>query len=283
MQLLLNEIRLDVNQKTDILAIKELKCDFIEINIRQLIDLVLTVENLSKEYSEINLDALHKKQLLFLKLSNLKDVKPIEIRTSDDILINIKNISSITVPNDVLTELLNLNYSDIYSFCLIKNTSKIIDTISRIVDSKKYILESKFNITKSPPFLILREQPQTIKTKSEILRQNLNQNGFFELEKVKVLSVKSQNLLIDKIIQSKLPYVIAMFEYLLFIKYLEKERFPTKYKLHIEVSKWFSRDKDGRAVRGNLCSLSSNTTESKSRYTAIQYKESVIKDYEQLK
>ena len=125
--------------------------------------------------------------------------------------------------------------------------------------------------------------PQPIKSKADILKEQLSQYGFFELEKVKTLSEQSKVLIIEKIAESGLPYAIAMLDYLQFILYLEKKHFDSKYKLNREVSKWFDSDKDGRAVKGNISSLLKKTTENKTRYTAYQHKENVIKDYEQLK
>ncbi|TZF84606.1 hypothetical protein FW774_06365 [Pedobacter sp. BS3] len=125
--------------------------------------------------------------------------------------------------------------------------------------------------------------PQPIKTKADILKEQLSQYGFFELEKVKTLSEQSKVSIIEKIAESGLPYAIAMFDYLQFIPYLEKKHFDSKYKLNREVSKWFDSDKEGRAVKGNISSLLKNTTENKDRYTAYKHKENVIKDYELLK
>lgn len=125
--------------------------------------------------------------------------------------------------------------------------------------------------------------PQPIKTKADILKEQLSQYGFFELEKVKTLSEQSKVSIIEKIAESGLPYAIAMFDYLQFIPYLEKKHFDSKYKLNREVSKWFNSDKEGRAVKGNISSLLKNTTENKDRYTAYKHKENVIKDYELLK
>ena len=125
--------------------------------------------------------------------------------------------------------------------------------------------------------------PQPIITKAENLKEQLNQYNFFELEKVKVLSEQSQFSLMKKISENGLPYAIAMFDYLQFIQYLEKQHFDSKYKLNKEVSKWLNSDKEGRAVKGNISSLLKNTTENKARYTAYKHKENVTKDYEQLK
>lgn len=124
---------------------------------------------------------------------------------------------------------------------------------------------------------------QSKQTKTEILKDQLSQYGFFELEKVKTLSVQSQVSLIERISENGLPYAIAMFDYLQFIQYLEREHFDSKYKLNKTVSNWFDSDKEGRAVKGNISSLLKNSTENKDRYTAHKHKEKVVNDYELLK
>ena len=149
----------------------------------------------------------------------------------------------------------------------------------RIIFFKDYLEAIKKRIE----LLYSAKPPQQIKTKADLLKEQLSQYGFFELEKVKTLSEQSKVSIIEKIAESGLPYAIAMFDYLQFIPYLEKKHFDSKYKLNREVSKWFDSDKEGRAVKGNISSLLKNTTENKDRYTAYKHKENVIKDYELLK
>jgi len=161
------------------------------------------------------------------------------------------------------------------------NSSKDEDQRYRKI-LKEWFTDEKRFIDEITP-IIKSLPPQPIKTKADILKEQLSQYGFFELEKVKTLSEQSKDSIIEKIAESGLPYAIAMFDYLQFIPYLEKKHFDRKYKLNREVSKWFDRDKDGRAVKGNISSLLKNTTENKDRYTAYKYKENVIKDYELLK
>lgn len=147
---------------------------------------------------------------------------------------------------------------------------------------KEWFADEKRFIDEVTP-IVKALPPQPIKTKADILKEQLSQYGFFELEKVKTLSEQSKVLIIEKIAESGLPYAIAMFDYLQFISYLEKKHFDSKYKLNREISKWFDSDKEGRAVKGNISSLLKNTTENKDRYTAYTHKENVIKDYEPLK
>ena len=147
---------------------------------------------------------------------------------------------------------------------------------------KEWFADEKRFIDEVTP-IVKALPPQPIKTKADILKEQLSQYGFFELEKVKTLSEQSKVSIIEKIAENGLPYAIAMFDYLQFIPYLEKKHFDSKYKLNREVSKWFDSDKEGRAVKGNISSLLKNTTENKDRYTAYKHKENVIKDYELLK
>lgn len=121
-------------------------------------------------------------------------------------------------------------------------------------------------------------QRQTDKLKSELMKYN-----FLELESISVLSEGGQKELIELMVSNGMPYAIAMFDYIGFIAYLEKEYFPQKYKLHQAISSWFDLDASGRTVKGNISSLQPNTTENKERYTAHLHKKAVQKDYQNLK
>jgi hypothetical protein len=142
-------------------------------------------------------------------------------------------------------------------------------------DEKKFIEEIIPFVKELPP--------QPILTKAEILNEHFMRYGFFELQKMKLLSDANKIKIVEKLAEQSLPYAIAMFDYLEFIQYLEKNHFSTKYKLHREVSKWFNSDSEGRAVKGNINSLIKGTTENLNRYTAHKHKETVIKYYENLK
>lgn len=324
---LLDDIELDIFHKTNALAQNDLKCDYIEIQIKELICLAKKTDSLKNGYSEINLANLDNRfNVLCSTLINLNDKSIIDIRTSDDLIDDIltygKIIKSISLPDNDLVKLFDFNYSDVYKICLIELTDLIITVIGRIVKANQFILEEKFNLLEKPPFMISREQfipfveqktepiieetngnnldlklslnetpqslisndnPELLKTKVEILRENLTQYGFFEIEKVKLLSNENKELLLINISKSELPYSVAMFDYLLFIRHLEKNHFYSKKELYKEISKWFNKDKEGRAVKGNINALSEQTKENKKRYTSFQHKETVKKDYENLK
>lgn len=124
---------------------------------------------------------------------------------------------------------------------------------------------------------------QQIETKTDKLKSELGKYGFFEISKVKHLTEPNKQYLVELISTNGLPYSIAMFDFLDFLKHIESEHFKTKYKLNREVAKWFDSDKEGRAVKGNISTLSDYSRENKSKYTAHTHKETVIKDYQKLK
>lgn len=107
----------------------------------------------------------------------------------------------------------------------------------------------------------------------------LNNYGFYKLDKVIKLSTEGQNDLTNMLLNNKLPYCIAMFEYLGFLRHLEKNYFPEKYKLYKEIALWFNSDKDGRTVKGNISSLVRPTE----RYTAYIHVKDAQNDYHSLK
>jgi hypothetical protein len=124
---------------------------------------------------------------------------------------------------------------------------------------------------------------QQLETDTDKLKVHLVKYGFFELPYVLKLSEPNKQSLIELIRSNKLPYTIAMFDFLGFFKHLETNYFPTKSKLNAEVSKWFNKDKDGRTIKGLINSLSDYSSEDKERYTSHLHKENVKNDYEKLK
>lgn len=128
---------------------------------------------------------------------------------------------------------------------------------------------------------LVKITPDKIETKTDKLKSELDKYGFFELSKVKQLSVPSKQSLIELISANGLPYSIAMFEYLVFLKHLKAEHFSTDYKLFKAVAKWLEVTE--RAVKGNIYVLNEHSKENRTRYTADQQKQTVQKDYEKLK
>ena len=121
---------------------------------------------------------------------------------------------------------------------------------------------------------------QQAETKADKLNAQLSKYGFFELPKIKQLSEQNKQDLIDLIIKNKMPYGIAMFDFLGFCEYLDREQ-GTKYKADNILSRLFNeKAKDGTSAKHYRRSLIKFTTP---RYKAGEYKDIVQKDYEELK
>lgn len=163
-----------------------------------------------------------------------------------------------------------------------KNDSSSEENRYRKILKEWFLDEEKF-IEKITPLLKISTPTPEVETKSVKLKTSLSQFGFENLPLVKALTQESKDKLVELLNSKGLPYSIAMFDYLGFIKHLEKEHLPTKYKLEKEVAKWFNVSKDGRAVKGNLNSLMKNSKDNKNRYTAFKHKETVKEDYQKLK
>ncbi len=121
---------------------------------------------------------------------------------------------------------------------------------------------------------------QQAENKSDKLNTQLSKYGFFELPKIKQLSEQNKQNLIDLIIKNKMPYGIAMFDFLGFCEYLDREQ-GTKYKADNILSKLFNeKAKDGTSAKHYRRSLIKSTSP---RYKAGDYKDIVQKDYKELK
>jgi len=118
-------------------------------------------------------------------------------------------------------------------------------------------------------------------TKTEILKSNLYEIGFFELSKVKTLTHDSQSKLIDLLALNDIPYVVAMLDYIGYFKYLENEKSFSKTEIHKKVSSLF--DCTSSIIKCNMLALLDYSTIDKKRYTSHLHKEKVKTDYHSLK
>jgi hypothetical protein len=112
-----------------------------------------------------------------------------------------------------------------------------------------------------------------------IFHNKLVENLFLELKMVKILTVKKKDKLIELIFTKKMPYAIAMFDYLGFCDFLDNEK-GTKYKANEIISRMFNDiAKDGTSAKHYRRSL----IKPSERYNSHKFKETVIKDYQKLK
>jgi hypothetical protein len=112
--------------------------------------------------------------------------------------------------------------------------------------------------------------------KSTFNKSILLEYGFYELGKVKTLSVNGQNQLLELILSNDLPYKIAMFDHLGFLVFLNKE-LKTKENTYALLSKWFNITE--RTIKGNCLVLNANSTDNREVYKADEYILTVKEDF----
>jgi hypothetical protein len=88
------------------------------------------------------------------------------------------------------------------------------------------------------------------------LKQGLSSNGFFDLEKTRILTEEQKNELIRELINKGIPFSIAMFDFLGYLTYL-RNRLHTYSEGARLIQKLFSPGKDleGKNVERNINSL----------------------------
>jgi hypothetical protein len=137
-------------------------------------------------------------------------------------------------------------------------------------------------ILSSSEFIKEQQLPTEIDmTNTERLKKKLKIHKFYDLKMVKGLPDGAAEKLVELISTHDLPYQIAMLDYLGFINFFEKEYCVTKNILYKDLGVILGYHE--RTVQGNFNSLYKTTEDSKKRYTAHRYKETVKKDYQTLK
>lgn len=127
-------------------------------------------------------------------------------------------------------------------------------------------------------FFVKKTISPRIETITEKLKHDLTEHGFFELEKVKVLSPDILKELLGLIAKSKASYKVAMLAYLGFVKHLEKI-YPAKVRLHEALSKITGGH--SRNIAGQVRTFGP-TNEDTRRFQAVQQKAKVESDYQNL-
>jgi len=126
--------------------------------------------------------------------------------------------------------------------------------------------------------LVIKPERLSMKIDRHVIEDQLRKLNFLDLKLVKDLEVEKIKELIKILIQNKLPYQIAMLDFLGFLKYLEESHFRTKLELHKALALIFKSHE--RAVRGNINNLVSIKEK---RYTSHIHMEIVKRDYLLLK
>ena len=125
-----------------------------------------------------------------------------------------------------------------------------------------------------------RTEEQKLSTLQK-LRSDLNARDFYKLKLVKELSDPAKEKLIWFINNNELPYQVAMFDFLGFIDFYEKEYSYSRAVIYRKIAEILTVSP--RMVKGNYLVLQDFSKEDRKRYTSYKYREQVIKDYQMLK
>ena len=125
-----------------------------------------------------------------------------------------------------------------------------------------------------------RTEEQKLSTLQK-LRSDLNARDFYKLKLVKELSDPAKEKLIWFINNNELPYQVAMFDFLGFIDFYEKEYGYSRAVIYRKIAEILTVSP--RMVKGNYLVLQDFSKEDRKRYTSYKYREQVIKDYQMLK
>lgn len=177
------------------------------------------------------------------------------------------------VPENCNTE------NDIQEYINMSNTvfSIAYSHISANITLEEYF-KSFSNEVKPSETIYVKSEKDRI-TRIETYKNGLGTFGFFELEKVKLLSDEKKQELLNTLLNSKVPYKIAMLDYLEFINYLLRYHFTRKEDMYDTLTEILGGERT--AVKKSWLSLNPKSKEK--RYKAYVHKEEVQKRYNQLK
>lgn len=153
-----------------------------------------------------------------------------------------------------------------------------------LIDPDEFLISNKFLEDLEEEIEQARKKAPSIQyksTRTESLKNQLTPYKFFELDKLKDLSHSQTDQLLYLLCKEQLPYQIAMLNFLGFITHVEIQHSTSKTKMYSLVATVLQAN--GRAVKGNILTLTGYSTEDRDRYTAFLHKEEVEKDYENLK
>jgi hypothetical protein len=129
----------------------------------------------------------------------------------------------------------------------------------------------------------LQEQNSIKPTKADILKERLTEYGFYDLHAISSINKVGKSSLIEKMSKQGLPYSVALLDHVGFIQHFLDYHCESRSNMHKTIATWFTKDKTGRSVKGNLSTLVSSSKEDKKRYTAYKHKETVKIDIDLLK
>ena len=123
---------------------------------------------------------------------------------------------------------------------------------------------------------------ETLPTNVQIFLDEVNKYAFTELPKLKALTQRQVLILLTKMLAKQTPYIIAMLSFLEYDSHLKHRYRMTKENIYKHVSEALNNI-GPRQIKGNFLVLNESSKEDVERYTSYQFKDEVIKDYENTK
>ena len=123
---------------------------------------------------------------------------------------------------------------------------------------------------------------ETLPTNVQIFLDEVNKYAFTELPKLKALTQRQVLILLTKMLAKQTPYIIAMLSFLEYDSHLKHRYRMTKENIYKHVSEALNNI-GPRQIKGNFLVLNESSKENVERYTSYQFKDDVIKDYENIK
>jgi hypothetical protein len=235
------------------------------------------------ESAELQLLAIHQLEAI---LNNLSDTLNLIVAAhqaflddeinANEFWVEIETIFHFPESDKVLLEANNLR---LLANAMLKRTDKLahlLDKIKSIFNSPKKsqaVDDSILNGTVS------QSEKDTLNI--GILKKSLKDYGFFDLPLVKALEPEKLTKLIYELHSNEIPFCIAMLDYLGFLKNLRKVNFNTKKEMYDYLAIIFYTAV--RTIKGNVAVLDDFSKENRARYTAHNFKQQVITDYQRLK
>ena len=123
---------------------------------------------------------------------------------------------------------------------------------------------------------------EKLPTNVQIFLEEVNKYAFTELSKLKILTKRQIHMLLTQMLGKQTPYIIAMLSFLEYDKHLRHQYTMTKERIYKHISVALNNVAP-RQVKGNFLVLNPNSKEDTMRFTSHQFKDIVVKDYENIK
>ena len=214
---------------------------------------------------------IHLLEMIFTINNGKKERKKVDVKTinSDLNAIYFGRHEDFKTYHPLLTESVFINREIEKAKSYLATVKEKNDYYERILLEWISFLELKINVS-------ISINPTPTKIEDQIIKETLIKLGLFELKKTSTFSDTQKERLISLIYTQELPYIIALFDYVEFIKHLQKTHFTSKEKMFSELAKILNTT--NRMVKGNINVLNAGSKEDRNRYTSHNHTEIIKED-----